>query len=609
MADAIGAYSYCGTSDDLVDPYCDPCYSKDGVARQAASYCSKCIEFYCKSCMESHDKFGITKQHKILRGSDMPSSQADKPIKYCLCEHHDEWMDQYCLDHCVLLCKHCVIRNHQSCEVKSVEEVSKHFNLSTEEETFSRDISNLLEYTTKLKETLKENIDNIEKEKQNSLNEAKNIRDKLIKDINTSFEEFNANITKLSKDQTTYLCSYKSTIEEIEADITVISKSLQQKQSVSRVNPKFFLDLFLYSDKIVFYDEKIKSLNLTSICLKTDFSIQPLVESKHVFGEVSVQMSDFKYVTHLPVIHHPFRRQEKGAEGGTGAVRAEGIGTLWPVKLTRSSEINVRRTDDGGRCDITGVETTSNGNLILTDWNNRKVKLFSLDGQFLSSLPLSGKPKDVTVADMSTAAVSVTNRQIVILDIGRGGQLSQRETIQLERFVWGIQAYNNNLIITCDKSTSSPRSVEMIDMKGQVLWSTDSRPNQLFTWARVLRSRLFDGARFLTVRSVSGPDTVIISDWRKETITVLQADSGKLINVRDVKRRTPMGLTVDDNGNTYVCYQSGEISVWSGNTDVERCLSFQGELVSEPWATVYSSRRQEIILTSEDSDLIYCYKM
>ena len=612
MADAVRACSQFGTSDELVDPYCDPCFDKDGVARLATSYCSKCVEFYCKSCLEGHDRIGITKQHKILRGSDMPSSQAAKPIKYYLCEQHDERMDQYCLDHCVLLCKHCVIRSHQSCEVNSVEEVSKQFNLSIAEETFSHDVRKLLEYTKNIKETLKENIDNLEKEKQNSLKEVKHIRDKLIKEINTSFEDFNANITKLSKHQTTTLCRYKFTIEEIEADIEVISESLQQTQSVSRVDPKFFLELLSCTDKIVFYDEKIKSLNLTSICLKSDFSIQPLVKSKHMFGEVSVQMSDFKYVTQLPIIHHPFRSQEKGAEGDTGAVRAEGGGTLWPVKLTRSGEINVRRPDDRESCGIYGIETTSNGNLILTDYNNSNVKLFSLDGRFLSSLTLSGKPIDVTVVDMSTAAVS-GYRQIVILDLGRGGQLYQRDTIQLKRYVWGIQAYNNNLIITCDKSASCTRSVEMIDMNGQVLWSTDSRPYQLFAWARVLRSRLFDGALSLTVRSGSGqdsegPDTVIISDNVKMTITVLDADSGKLIKVYDVEGRMPMGLTVDDNGNTYVCYRPGAISVWSGNMDAERRLSVQGGMGSQPRAMVYSNRRQELILTC-DSDLIHFYKI
>ena len=189
-------------------------------------------------------------------------------------------------------------------------------------------------------------------------------------------------------------------------------------------------------------------------------------------------------------------------------------------------------------------------------------------------------------------------REIVILGLGRGDQLSHRDTISLQRCVWGIQSYNNNLIITCATSGYSPSSVEMINMKGQVLWSTASHPNPLFDWAG-----------YLTVRSGSGPDSVIISDWSKQTITVLEADSGNLVKVCNVRGRTPRGLTLDDNGNTYVCYESGDVSVWSGNMDVETRLSLQGGLVSNPLAMVYSSRRQEIILTCYKSDLIYCYKM
>ena len=90
-------------------------------------------------------------------------------------------MDQYCLDHCVLLCTHYVIRKHKTSEFKSLEVVSKYFNLSMEGETFSCDIRKLLEYTTNIKKTLKKNINNLEKEKQNSLKEAKNIRGKLIR--------------------------------------------------------------------------------------------------------------------------------------------------------------------------------------------------------------------------------------------------------------------------------------------------------------------------------------------------------------------------------------------------------------------------------------------
>ena len=111
----------------------------------------------------------------------------------------------------------------------------------------------------------------------------------------------------------------------------------------------------------------------------------------------------------------------------------------------------------------------------------------------------------------------------------------------------------------------------MINMEGRILWSTESLPQQLFSHAL-----------FLTVRSGSGPDTVLVSDWGKQTITVLEADTGKLVKVCDVGGRRPRGLTVDDNGNVFVCYHwPGEIRVWSRNME-ERSLTIHGKLEFNP---------------------------
>ena len=137
----------------------------------------------------------------------------------------------------------------------------------------------------------------------------------------------------------------------------------------------------------------------------------------------------------------------------------------------------------------------------------------------------------------------------------------------------------------------------MINMEGRILWSTDSRSQQLFS-----------GADYLTVRSGSGPDTVLVSDWKKQTITVLEADTGKLVKVCDVGRR-PLGLTVDDNGNVFVCYWSREIRVWSGNME-ERSLTIHGGLEFSPGAIVYCRRRQQLLVANWFSDnFIYNYKI
>ena len=260
------------------------------------------------------------------------------------------------------------------------------------------------------------------------------------------------------------------------------------------------------------------------------------------------------------------------------------------LNLTKQGETNVRISSDEETCWITGLDITAAGQLILSDVKNRKVKLFSLDGDLISSLRLSVIPRDVTVINKSTAAVCMF-LQIVILDLGPGGQLSERGTISLDRGAWDITCYKKNLIL------ARLDSVIMINMEDEILWSSGSPSEQLFV-----------GASFLTVRSGFGPDTVLVSDKEKDAITVLDAGSGKLVKVCYVNGMEPRGMTVDNFGTVYVCYsRTREIGVWSGEM-VERYRTITEQSGFNPWTICYSTRRQELIVTGFKSDRIYHYK-
>ena len=91
---------------------------------------------------------------------------------------------------------------------------------------------------------------------------------------------------------------------------------------------------------------------------------------------------------------------------------------------------------------------------------------------------------------------------------------------------------------------------------------------------------------------------------------MLEADTGKLVKVCDVRGRMPRGLTVDDNGNVFVCYPyPGEIRVWSRNME-ERSLTIHGKLEFRPRAIVYCRKRQQLIVTNLfDDNCIYNYKI
>ena len=583
-------------SDELGQPWCSSCFDKEGIYRPAMSFCNNLVEFYCEGCFVSQSP----RHDNIVQLSDWPVHQEKKPVVHNVCSQHEGRVkDQYCQDHCILVCASCSDQQHKECQVISIQEACTNSNIHTDTQTFSSEVEILLDFLKNTSKSLQTNINSLAKETHNAVTEAKSIRDTHIQQINEAYEEFRNKISEFHTQQKRILYDSQSSIHHTMIELQEISDNLKELSTESNLDSKLFVELQTYSESFLQYEEKIKSLQLSNISLDYDFNLATcwLSESGSLLGDVSVRTSDFRSDTQLPLIHYPFRREGESGQGASGSSSTGG--PVCPGILTRLSKTRVKIsgwiTGDRKTCLISGLDVTVDGHLIVSDNSNEKVKLFSLNGKLLSSLKLSGYPQDVAVVNRSTAAVCILFKsEIAILDLGRRGKLSERKSIRLDRWACGISVYNNQLILACGTS------VIMINMEGRILWSTESRPQQLFS-----------RALYLTVRSGSGPDTVLVSDSGKDTITVLEADTGKLVKVCDVGGREPWGLTVDDNGNVFVCYNPypGEIRVWSRNME-ERSLTIHGKLEFNPRAIVYCRKRQQLIVTNRFGDnFIYNYKI
>ena len=593
MADSVDSIVEHGTSDELVDPYCDPCFRKGSVGR-VAGYCPKCVEFYCQACLDIHRRFSTLARHVILYGKDMPSSQADKPVKYELCETHDgEPRDRFCSDHCGIICGLCIIRQHKNCNVKSVSDVYKTLNISTEEQLFNQGAKSLLEYAKTVKQSMADDSNRLEEEKENIVEDAKKHRDKIIQQANKSFQDFHVELTQLHKERKDILARNNAGTDHIISDIEFLLHTKPKYLGVRQ-----FLELCASADRLQLCADKLKSLDVTISRLQSTFNmhILPLSELQCKSGELSLEKSTLHLDTPFPELYNPYKSQsEAGNQTARSSSAVAGHPSL-PMKLTKKDKINVNLKDDTRDCFITGLDTTVNGTVILTDHDNCKRKVVSPEGELLSALTLPVNPNGVAIINKTDAAVTMANKQIGIIDTADSGHLSLKRIITMEQYLWGITATKNNLVVTCDTSTKGPRSVQMIDMRGKVLWTTTTDTEG---------KNLFECARFLTTCSGDDCDTVIVTDWVKQTITVLDAATGKVVKVCDVKGKNPNGVTVDDNGNVFVCYDSGKITVWSKSMEVERCLVSGSAGLEFPCAMTYNSRRRELLLSSRFEDTEY----
>ena len=398
----------------------------------------------------------------------------------------------------------------------------------------------------------------------------------------------------------TTLSAHQSTLDEIATKADSILQSLQQSGTMKQNDQKEFLELQYLAEKICLCEDKIKLLHLEHIDINytLNTNIQPLILSKNKLGKLSLQTATFQYSTELHAIHYPYTKRHQESHKivpGSGAI---GGHVAQSVKLILLARINVKVTDDKRDCLISGIDITIDGNMLLADKSNCKVKLFSPDGILLSSLKAPEKPKDVAVIKKSEAAVSMNNKKIGIIGLADSGHLHPKCIITTEQYVRGITAYNNNLIGICETSAAKGlHSVQMIDMTGKVLWTatTDSEGKNLF-----------DFAELLTTCSGDDGDRVLVTDSVKHIITVLYTGTGKVVKVCDVKGEEPWGVTVDDNGNVYICYKSGDITVWSRGMQKETCLTTKIKDVKFPWAMACNSRRSELVLTSAAKDTDYC---
>ena len=103
------------------------------------------------------------------------------------------------------------------------------------------------------------------------------------------------------------------------------------------------------------------------------------------------------------------------------------------VSAVKRNSYNIR-VKDGGTCGVTGMAIANDKRKLLVDSCNDKVKLFSTDMEFLSSVALPDSPlhsHDISVVNNETAIVTSYNNTLVILDIS-GRQLSISRTVKLD---------------------------------------------------------------------------------------------------------------------------------------------------------------------------------
>ena len=598
-------------SDQLIDPYCEICHDIKEEKVAVKCLCENCNWFLCASCHDVHKQMQFSQRHTFLRGSRMPKSLADKPIKYPDCElHNGKIQDRYCREHHEMLCSECLKQNHQRCHVDTITDLCKILG-SDDIKSFTAMVDNVELYVQNTQSMLQNNISDLTKEQENEIKRAEQAKQDMIQKANEMFNETVSGITKHYHNKVGEIKSHIVGFTDELHDLDEIRKKLNRK-----VSTKFDPNLFIQMQQIVDttqtckreIDDMISEINTTNISFSFSKEISDFLACKS-FGDVQeisspLSITDdvgdifFPYITSQagrpygasqagrpygtsqagrPYITSPAGRSYITSQSGRTILAKKNSVDISHIIARKMSHVNITSPKDNDQPWVGGLAVTDNGTLLVGDCSNATLKVFSQDNTLLSSVPLSAVCNDVTVTEDDTAVVSTRDKTLHYLDITNPPTSSVQRSVSLGYTVWGITTYKDRLVVT---ACTTPRRVRMIDMNGKVVWSVTKGPDN---------QQLFDTPLYIVTSKINDTETVIVSDCDKETLTLLNANNGSLLKIVDMKGKDPRGITVDNNGNIFVaCYKTREICVWSNDFTQSRTLISGNDLEREPREIAYS---------------------
>ena len=239
---------------------------------------------------------------------------------------------------------------------------------------------------------------------------------------------------------------------------------------------------------------------------------------------------------------------------------------------------------------------TNNGTLLLADGSNKNIRSVSIDNKVLSVLSLPASPTAITVLNEITAVAAARNKNLYIINISDYTTLSVRDELKLRYNIIAMTSRNDNLFVTC---STDPETTKKISIGGEELWSVSA-----YGSGRDLFSLPWGIATTIIDKTV----VVIVTDWDKNTLTLLEAETGILMRTVDVEGKAPYGITVDSDGNAYICcLNTLEICVWSnGFKESKVLLSKLGE---PPRYIVYSRVNDSLYIAYNTINRIDCFQI
>ncbi|XP_033746969.1 uncharacterized protein LOC117332194 [Pecten maximus] len=369
---------------------CKPCESKRKLNIPAEFWCKEMNTYFCSICKVSmHDAIHAECEY-IMESSKSAMIRQNSLLTEC--RMHNERMEFYCEEHMLPACNKCIILAHNRCTpVISPEDFGIKRRESTRDTSLHKDLRYCVDAMDILSKDVDKQIQSLTRDKDLSLQSLTDLR----KEIEKQYSALEKELTEK------LITSFKVEIEKRNKSrqkCKQLMVVMENTLALSNEDDDAARTMCLYTKgqgEVNACKEFIQELETTS--RSTSLS--------HEFDLIDTMNS----ITMGKIVVHQHQRGPPS--------------TKYSIPLSKRSlrelkRFNIQVSADKKKCSAFGIVFLSGGRIVVGDNANRKVKLFTENGEFQCDVKLSDEPSGLCLVDDCTVAVIlVTDRTISVIDV------------------------------------------------------------------------------------------------------------------------------------------------------------------------------------------------
>ncbi|XP_021346756.1 E3 ubiquitin-protein ligase TRIM33-like [Mizuhopecten yessoensis] len=551
--------------------YCTPCQTKGNLSNPAKFWCKKIESGFCEICkVDYHDVVHIGCD--ILDITRHDSNRPKQNPTFPHCDQHDENMVWYCEDHKLLGSNICVLEDHRRCEAvttatKYIQKLKAGSQLTDMQAALQKsaevmnslvkDFDEQLQVMVKNQEIALQSIKDLRHRVDKRLDELqKNCTDMLIALFKEEKRKLDDSLRQCERLKNSMLNTLKSSIKATEGNDNTEMIVLYQRGQAEVESCKALVT------------EKSESFTSVNIQHQTEPGLATFGDG--AMGNIVIEES-----------RRPF---------------PDGLAHLPPILGRRVREVqqfDIKTTSDKKDCDVFGAVYLPYNQIVVSDYNNAKLKLFTDKGQYLDELTIQGTPQDMCFVNDNTVAVADSSPGGVHVVNVENSKISLSSVICLPDYkdCRGLTHINGRFVVCTNKEEAEVYSVTQ-DGTAELLHQ-------------------YSGKCCFLSHDPTNEDIMVScsTDTEGEAVLSRLSTDKHLKSVMKVGLvRKAAGVNVDREGNIYLCSRdSNNVVQMSGDGTHIRELLTSSDGISSPFAIAVCG--DMFVLTEDNTNHVRLFQL